>query len=209
MSTRYTKGDKVLYRGVSYDVEKVTGKDTDSPDYHISNYNETLVVSASDLKKISEDVISRVRDLNSLSVDSGARHYNFGQHRVGEDYRSIFPDKAPMMNTLWEIEDEYTPSEDDEEAMHGMTVIEMMDDGRATGEYYLALTGGGMDMSWQIAETYVDLGYVPPTALGSLPKRSDKEDLTKKERIVVEALKRSHAISARTNQRDIDKLQEF
>lgn len=210
MATRYTKGDKVLYRGVTYDVDKVTGKDTDSPDYHISNYNQKRVVPASDIKKISDDVIERVRDLNSLSVDSGARQYNFSQHRVGEDYRSIFPDKTPMINTLWEIEDEYEPSEDDEQAMHGMTVIEMLDDGRPTGQYYLALTGGGMDMSWEIAETYVDLGYLPPSNLGSLPQRSSQtEDLSKKQRIVVEAMKRSHAVAMRTNKRDLDKLEKY
>ena len=37
-------------------------------------------------------------------------------------------------------------------------------------EYGLALTGGGMNLAWDIAGAYVLLGYVPPVALyGSLP----------------------------------------
>jgi len=30
-------------------------------------------------------------------------------------------------------------------------------------EYALALTGGGMDLSWDIVEAYIRLGYYPPT----------------------------------------------
>lgn len=33
----------------------------------------------------------------------------------------------------------------------------------------LALTGGGMDLSWEIAEAYLRLGYVPPFHFAELP----------------------------------------
>lgn len=35
--------------------------------------------------------------------------------------------------------------------------------------YWLALTGGGMDLSWEICEAYIALGYLPPTAFAELP----------------------------------------
>ncbi|GAH62000.1 unnamed protein product, partial [marine sediment metagenome] len=37
-------------------------------------------------------------------------------------------------------------------------------------EYALALTGGGMDLSWQIAEAHIRLGYLPPLHFSRLPK---------------------------------------
>ncbi len=41
------------------------------------------------------------------------------------------------------------------------------------GEYALALTGGGMDLSWEICAAYVRLGYLPPVAYaGDLPRYS-------------------------------------
>ena len=35
--------------------------------------------------------------------------------------------------------------------------------------YGLALTGGGMDLSWELAEAYMRLGYLPPFRLADLP----------------------------------------
>lgn len=36
-------------------------------------------------------------------------------------------------------------------------------------EWGLALTGGGMDLSWEICEAYMRLGYVPPFHFARLP----------------------------------------
>ena len=36
--------------------------------------------------------------------------------------------------------------------------------------YFLALTGGGMDLTWQICEAYMRLGYLPPTHFSRLPR---------------------------------------
>jgi hypothetical protein len=36
-------------------------------------------------------------------------------------------------------------------------------------QHYLALTGCGMDMSWDIAEGYMRLGYLPPSHFADLP----------------------------------------
>jgi hypothetical protein len=39
------------------------------------------------------------------------------------------------------------------------------------GSWYLALTGGGMDLSWEICAAYVTLGFLPPMHFaGNLPR---------------------------------------
>jgi hypothetical protein len=38
-----------------------------------------------------------------------------------------------------------------------------------SGEYALALTAGGMDLSWEICEAYMCLGYLPPLHFCHLP----------------------------------------
>ena len=42
------------------------------------------------------------------------------------------------------------------------------------GETGLALTGGGMDLSWEIAEAFIVLGYWPPVHFCDLPKMSGR-----------------------------------
>lgn len=39
-----------------------------------------------------------------------------------------------------------------------LCIVEFTD----SGDYALALTGGGMDLSWQICEAFMRLGYLPP-----------------------------------------------
>jgi hypothetical protein len=42
------------------------------------------------------------------------------------------------------------------------------------GSYWLALTGGGMDLSWEICEAYIALGYLPPAVFAELPAMSGR-----------------------------------
>lgn len=42
------------------------------------------------------------------------------------------------------------------------------------GEYELALTGGGMDLSWEICEAYLRLGFAPPLAFCELPRMAGR-----------------------------------
>ena len=42
-------------------------------------------------------------------------------------------------------------------------------------DWYLALTGGGMDLSWELCEAYMRLGYLPPASLVNLPRYAGKE----------------------------------
>jgi hypothetical protein len=92
----------------------------------------------------------------------------------------------PMMNNVWPI-----PSanlgDDFRETLCNMTVVEIED-----GDEYLALTGGGMDLSWAVAETFIRLGYYPPAAV-RLPRMCGR-GLSRKDRSIIEACK----VSAQT-----------
>ena len=48
---------------------------------------------------------------------------------------------------------------------------------RVGEEYGLALTGGGMDLSWEICEAYMCLGFLPPLHYArDLPRMADRYD---------------------------------
>ena len=55
---------------------------------------------------------------------------------------------------------------------------------------FLALTGGGMDLSWEICEAYMLLGYLPPVHFCGLPDYAGCR-LTSKARWVIAGCKRS------------------
>lgn len=56
------------------------------------------------------------------------------------------------------------------------------------GEDFIALSGGGMDLSWEICEAYMRLGYLPPTHFN--PERMCKED-SELNRAIVAAYQKS------------------
>lgn len=72
-----------------------------------------------------------------------------------------------------------------------MVVVEDCD----TGDKYLVLSGGGMDMSWEIAASFLALGYRPPAHL-DLPAMAGYT-LTKERRRILDACIQSHEIARR------------
>jgi hypothetical protein len=86
--------------------------------------------------------------------------------------------EGPMMNSYWPLGQRVDPQEAARDIRNlPLCVVEFgeaMQDRGAPG-YALALTGGGTDLSWEIAEAYIRLGYLPPVALG-LPAMSGRAD---------------------------------
>lgn len=78
--------------------------------------------------------------------------------RGADEYRDGF---FPMMNALWPVELAYGRSEAEAADLMnrhgGATSLISID-----GDYYIAMTGGGMDLSWHLAAAYVCCGAVPP-----------------------------------------------
>ena len=75
----------------------------------------------------------------------------------------------PMMNYYYPLPNRYDLDEDDAKKLSHLPLclIKFEEWDEDTHQYYdtryaLALTGGGMDLSWQICEAYIRLGYYPP-----------------------------------------------
>lgn len=79
------------------------------------------------------------------------------RHLDGEDH----DDWTPVMNYAYPLDRE--PPDDWKTRTSCCTCVEI------DGSYFLALTGGGMDFSWEICETYMRLGYYPPAHFANLP----------------------------------------
>lgn len=77
----------------------------------------------------------------------------------------------PMMNYYYPLPSQ-TFGADNAEAIENLPVVLVEID----GEYALALSGGGMDLSWEICEAYMRLGFLPPFHFTRLPGMAGKPD---------------------------------
>lgn len=92
----------------------------------------------------------------------------------------------PMMNALWPVELAYGRSEEEAAALMnlhaGATSLITVDD-----QTYIAMTGGGMDLSWHIAAAYVCCGCVPPLDILDGLSRSPFETSKQAKRAILRA----------------------
>lgn len=76
-------------------------------------------------------------------------------------------DGGPIYNYIYPISVERVGGvEEAALAVDGLSMCILEHDDR----YYLALTACGMDMSWEICESYLRLGFLPPTHFANLPQ---------------------------------------
>lgn len=79
--------------------------------------------------------------------------------------------EGPMMNYYYPLP-ELVDEEAAAEALAGLPLcVVSFERGTRHG---LALTGGGMDLSWEICEGFVRLGYLPPLHFVRLPRMAGK-----------------------------------
>jgi len=87
---------------------------------------------------------------------------------------------GPMMNYFYPLPAEPRSVQEAAEALVNLplALIEMTggDNGPLSGKWGLALTGGGMDLSWEICEAFMLLGYVPPLHFAGLPRMAGRGD---------------------------------
>jgi len=110
--------------------------------------------------------------------------------RHGEGYREFDSAEGPMMNYRYPVgEHDYTTAH-----AHGIADLPLCLVETEDGDVYLALTGGGMDLSWQICDAYIRLGYLPPSHF-ELPEMGDMR-LTEHTALIVAAVERSNEVLA-------------
>ncbi len=83
------------------------------------------------------------------------------------------PECAPMMNYYYALPYYEGDPEADQLTLYqssaNVVLIRMMGIDHDEDAYYLALSGGGMDLSWDICHAYILLGYAPPLQFCNLP----------------------------------------
>lgn len=109
--------------------------------------------------------------------------------------------EGPMMNYFWPV---HNRGNLEEMAVSiadlPLCVVEFED----SGEIGLALTGGGMDLSWEIAEAYIRLGYRPPVSL-DLPGMSGRGE-SEHDQDIVQAVVDAKQARAANLAREADSL---
>jgi len=113
----------------------------------------------------------------------------------------------PMMNYLYPLPEEFEQDTKDKDLkklvnqMSCLTIAYLPEE----DSYFLALTGGGMDLSWEICEAYMVLGYLPPVYFCGLPAMADKKWDARTRRII-SACQRSLRGQRDQNERGLKRL---
>lgn len=102
--------------------------------------------------------------------------------------------EGPMMNYFYPLPTyRGAASEDAKKLAHlPLCIVEFLGDDVEDDERYgLALTGGGMDLSWEICEAFMRLGYLPPVHFaGQLPEMAGR-GTSKRDRWIIAGCQRS------------------
>lgn len=116
-----------------------------------------------------------------------------------EDARGLSACEGPMMNYYYPVD--LRDMDDAARRLVDTCLVPVEVDGQ-TG---LALTGGGMDLSWEIADAFVTLGYLPPVHFADLPNMAG---MTANDRnlTIVAAMLRSCELMANRLARDVEHL---
>jgi hypothetical protein len=93
---------------------------------------------------------------------------------------SVSAAEGPMMNYYYPVPLRGAPESAARKLAHlPLCVVEV------GGSYGLALTGGGMDLSWEICEAFMLLGYLPPVHFASgLPMMGGRGYVARDRRII-------------------------
>jgi hypothetical protein len=143
--------------------------------------------------------------------DDEAEHWTCrkgGCDNQGEEVEASYENgcAGPMMNYSYRLGAHDVEDEDVRhlaEALRDLPLCLVQFD--ATEEWALALTGGGMDLSWEIAEAFIRLGWLPPHFVAVLPAMSGRPR-NDDDRVIIEACARTLSWAAQAAQRDLDVL---
>lgn len=107
-----------------------------------------------------------------------------GEPVFNECMGTNYDEAHPMMNYFYPCR-----LDDLEEAAEAIAHLPLCVVEWADGETGFALTGGGMDLTWEIADAYISCGYLPPFQYTSLPDMSGKEREPRTQLILAACLK--------------------
>lgn len=115
----------------------------------------------------------------------------------------IPPTEGPMMNYWYPVRLRCSPEDAARKIAHlPLCVVEV------EGQTGLALTGGGMDLSWEICAAFVALGFYPPTHFAKLPAMGGR-GASASDRRLIRACEESFRIAASWAQNGIEDLKRL
>lgn len=115
--------------------------------------------------------------------------------------------EGPMMNYWYPIEGQLYPEADAAKLVHLPLCIVKVDD-----VWGLALTGGGMDLTWEIVEAFTVLGYLPPVHFAKRVPAMCGRGISPKDRYLLKACKRALVVEMRNlryGMRSLEQTREF
>ncbi len=117
--------------------------------------------------------------------------------------------EGPMMNYFYPLPTKPDDLEAAQKALINLPLclVYLQDE----NEWGLALTGGGMDLSWEICEAYMRLGYLPPMHFCDLPRMCGRGTSAKDRWIMAgcKASARWMVMWAKQTIKDIDKTKAW
>ena len=129
--------------------------------------------------------------------------------------------EGPMMNSYYPLPDHANFSSEDAAKLHGLPLcLVNFSDGSWRDDlqrlcrsdrpdWALALTGGGMDLSWEIAEAHMRLGLLPPLFACRLPRYAGKDMTSPRNAWIIAGCKRTAEVVSGHAQRvayDLEQL---
>lgn len=104
---------------------------------------------------------------------------------------------APLMNYAYPLGEGFEVPAKFRDKLNNTTVVRIND------RYYLALTGGGMDLSWEICDSYIRLGYYPPVHFCRLPLMAGRGE-SARDRQIIESCNESLRIAIKWYQQRLE-----
>jgi len=156
-------------------------------------FDETWEVVLPDFRGLSREALEAWLDDHGVGLDD--REWNVqGLVRLCEATSCDEADGyTPMMNYAYPLPNYNGIYGYDQLSLEEIGSVCLVDIG---GLYYLALTGGGMDLSQDICLGYIALGYLPPLHFCRLPDFAGQK-LNARMNLILSACERTARISAR------------
>ena len=116
----------------------------------------------------------------------------------------------PMMNYYYELPYYEGDPEEDQLTLYqssaNVVLVRMLNIEEDENSFVLALSGGGMDLSWDICHAYILLGYAPPLHFCNLPDLGQDNRQEPYQLILKACLQSAKSVAYRAN-RQIKQLQ--
>ena len=164
---------------------------------------------------IYTDIDEEIKSLNCECIGYIPIDYDFSQGYIDDweipldltETEEENEEFSPMMNYMYPLPDEFESDMKNRFGSDWNTKIKPLLNNTTLvyfnkeEKYYVVLTGGGMDLKWEICETYINLGYLPPIHYCGLPRFADLDKYSRnKYRIIKGCMRTAEVTGYRASQ---------